>query len=159
MPAHEHVIRPAVARDLVAVSALHRASIRALCAATYSGAQIEAWIACLSLDAYAALLSTRRMIVCEADGALAGFGVHDVALGFIHATYVHPDRIGLRIGTELLRDMEANTPDARTLTLHATLNAIRFYEAHGFVRGESLQNRLPSGVDLPCVMLSKPLQL
>jgi hypothetical protein len=57
-----------------------------------------------------------------------------------------------------MRDMEANTPATAPLTPHATASAIRFYLARGDVRGESLQNRFPRGVDLPCAMLRKPLR-
>jgi GNAT superfamily N-acetyltransferase len=150
------MIRSARASDAEAICAVHHASIRALCSAAYTEQQLGAWLACLEPPVYRALLSTRRMIVFEQDGGLLGFGAHDPALGFVHATYVSPTTARQGVGTSLLRDMEIYT-EASVLQLHATLNAVAFYEARGYRRGELASNRLPSGVELPCVCMSKPL--
>lgn len=149
------MIRLATPQDVPELGALHHDSIRTLCGRAYTPEQIEAWIACLTPAAYKMMLASQRVVVAEQDGQLVGFGAHDPQQGFIHATYVKPGQTLQRIGTQLLRDMEKQTPTALSLHLHATLNAVGFYEKYGFARGELGGNTLPSGVELPCIHMTK----
>lgn len=149
------MIRPATPQDITELGKLHHASIRALCGRAYAPEQIEAWVATLTPEAYRLMLAMQRVVVAEREGELVGFGAHDPAQGFIHASYVRPDLAQQRIGTSLLKNMEANTPTALSLHLHATLNAVGFYEKYGFARGELGSNQLQSGVELPCIHMTK----
>jgi ribosomal protein S18 acetylase RimI-like enzyme len=149
------MIRLATPQDIPELGRLHHASIRELCGRAYAPEQIEAWIASLTPEAYRLMLSMQRVVVAEREGQLAGFGSHDPAQGFIHASYVKPELAQQHFGTSLLKDMEAHTPTALPLHLHATLNAVGFYEKYGFARGELGSNQLPSGVELPCIHMMK----
>jgi ribosomal protein S18 acetylase RimI-like enzyme len=50
--------------------------------------------------------------------------------------------------------MDASAPEAR---LNATLNAVAFYRSLGYGNEVPTVNQLPSGIDLPCVAMSKRL--
>ena len=49
---------------------------------------------------------------------------------------------------------DASVAEAR---LNATLNAVEFYRSIGYREGAPSVNRLPSGIELPCVAMRKPL--
>jgi putative acetyltransferase len=54
-------------------------------------------------------------------------------------------------------DAAARASGCTELQLNATLNAVPFYERLGYVSSGRSSNRLPSGVELPCVAMSKSL--
>jgi putative acetyltransferase len=152
-------IRPATPSDLVRVAEIHRDSVLALCSGHYDAAELAEWTSVLRPEAYALLLSLREMYVAEADGELVGFGVLGPADALIHATYVTPGAARRGVGRALIARMEeaARGRGCGELHLNATLNAVSFYERLGYVRGADAKNRLPSGVELPCVQMHKAL--
>ena len=152
-------IRPATPADLDAVAALHRRSILTLCGGHYTPAQLTEWTAVLLPAAYVMLRETRTMLVADDGGALLGFGVVDPAESIINATYVSPEAPRRGVGRRLMAAMEDAARDrgCTRLRLNATRNAVPFYEALGYAREGDATNRLPSGVELPCVAMSRSL--
>ena len=73
------------------------------------------------------------------------------------AVYVHPDHVGVGVGSRLLGALEADARSAgvNKLWLHATLNSVSFYQKHGFVSLGPETNTLPIGVDLPCLRMER----
>jgi putative acetyltransferase len=150
------VIRPATSSDAPSIAELHRASILGLCAREYTSEQLAAWIAALP-ERYEPLVESATVMVMEDDGVVVGFGVCSPQQGLINATYVSPGATGRSIGRRLMTAMEAaiGARGAREIRLNATLNAVGFYESLGYTsEGESV-NRLPTGIELPCVAMSK----
>jgi len=147
--------------DLAAIAVMHVASISQLCVDHYTAEQLTTWTAGLRarVDAYAALLTSRAMFVARrADSApLLGFGVIDAERGFIHATYVGPDVARRGVGRCLMAAMEelARARGCEELQLHATLNAVPFYERLGYRHLGAANNRLPNGSELPCALMCK----
>jgi N-acetylglutamate synthase-like GNAT family acetyltransferase len=81
----------------------------------------------------------------------------DPAEALINATCVRPDAARRGIGRTLVAVMEAaaRASGATEVRLNATLNAVGFYETLGYSRAGDASNRLPSGVELPCVVMIK----
>ncbi|GAA0192084.1 GNAT family N-acetyltransferase [Halobaculum roseum] len=77
---------------------------------------------------FGTLIPSRRDYL--ADGPGAG------PPGTVEAVYVHPDRAGEGVGTALLADLERAAGDRGlgALGMHASLNAVGFYERHGYTR-------------------------
>jgi GNAT superfamily N-acetyltransferase len=80
-------------------------------------------------------------------------------IGLINATYVAPSTTRRGVGRTLMNAMEALLLDASAseARLNATLNAVAFYRSLGYRNDIPTLNRLASGIDLPCVAMSKPL--
>ena len=152
-------IRPATSRDMTDIAMVHRSSIEVTCAGAYTRDQIASWLSALHDDAYPMLLATHEIFVADAGGSVEGFGVYDRARSFINATYVTPTRARHGIGTALVAAMEASAraSGAKAIDLHATRNAVTFYERIGYERRGDTVNRLPTGVELPCVAMTKRL--
>jgi putative acetyltransferase len=156
------VIRPAVLDDRPAIRDLHAASIRRLCSKSYSPAQIERWAGFLSADRYTAVITDeqRRFVVAEMGGRIVGFGQFHPAAAEIEAVYVDPEHAGSGVGSALLRHLErlGRESSLRSLHLTATLNAVPFYEHHGFqvIGHEELGH--PSGAILECAAMTKALE-
>jgi GNAT superfamily N-acetyltransferase len=153
------MIRRAKPADAGVLASLHRASITELCAAAYSDEQLAAWTATLEPAMYEALMGTRDVLVAVENDTLVGLGVCDPSESLVNATYVAPHAVRRGIGTGLMVAMEgrlvaAGVGEAR---LNATLNAVPFYEALGYSAAGRTTNRLPSGVELPCMVMTKRL--
>jgi GNAT superfamily N-acetyltransferase len=157
---HSFAIRHATPADSAAIFELHVASIRAHCTGHYTPEQIEAWIAPKRPENYArAMNDGEAMFVAEsAMGALAGFG--SIQGDEVHAVYVAPGRAGGGIGSALLGELEAHARRAgvRVIRLRSSINAVGFYERHGYRRpGDGGGGFRAAGVEIPCIALSKEL--
>ncbi len=152
-------IRRATQEDLPKIAAVHRASILGLCTQHYSVFQLTQWTDALRPEGYAALLGRREFLVAEQDGELYGFGVLDLDGSLINAIYVSPNAVRRGVGRRLLESMEtiARQQGATRLQLSSTLNAVPFYERFGYLQQGAGTNRLPTGVELPCILMSKDL--
>ena len=154
-------IRRATLDDRIAIHAVHAASIRRLCTGHYSADQLRRWAGFLTPEHYTAVIgdSNRHFVVAEIDGRIAGFGQLHPRTAEIEAVYVDPGHARAGVGSAILRHLErvALKESLRSLRLTATLNAIPFYERHGFrVTGHG-EHRHPSGVTLRCATMTKPL--
>jgi putative acetyltransferase len=153
-------IRPARDTDRPGICTVHVRAICETCSRSYSPEQIGAWAGLLSPDSYTAVLASRVMIVATDGGAVVGFGQLDPDTGEVDAVYVHPERQGEGIGRMLLSDLEeqARGRGIATLQLSATLNAVDFYERAGYTQHHAAVHRLPTGVELQCIRMSKQMR-
>lgn len=142
-------IRAAEPTDADAVRRVHRASIEGLGPEAYDSEQVEAWASgCESAD-YASTIADDdvRFVVAERDGDIVGFGSlrlerladESTADAEITGVYVHPSVAREGVGTALLADLEreARERGRRLLGLSASLNAVPFYDHHGYERVET----------------------
>ncbi|WP_435063108.1 GNAT family N-acetyltransferase [Halobaculum sp. EA56] len=150
-------VREATPGDAAAVCRVHEASIRGLGPRAYDAEQVDAWAGDRSPGDYDHLGDGDAYnIVAEVDGAVVGFGTlvpeppdylseppaalelpdGSGTVGAVEAVYVDPDRAGEGLGSALLADLEreARERGLRALGLHASLNAVGFYERHGYER-------------------------
>lgn len=138
--------------------AVHKASVRGICAADYTPDEIEAWVGGLRPEGYAASMEAgQAMWVGLVDGRVRGFASLDG--GEIAALYVHPEAARSGVGTRLLRAVEraAGRQGIRTLRLTSTLTALRFYQAKGYTVVDTVAFRLRGGVAIRAVEMVKEL--
>lgn len=102
----------------------------------------------------------RYAVVAEADDGIAGFAVVHTDDGYLSGIFVDPDYTGRGIGTELLKDVEdeLRAVGVNKLTTYAALNAVGFYEACGFCRGEQVDAGTDDGPEIPAITMEKTIQ-
>jgi len=154
-------IRRATDHDRQGIWNVHVRAISEVCSRSYSDKQITSWAGLLSPDSYVAVVRDRFLVVAEDSAGIIGFGQLNQASGEVEAVYVLPERQREGIGGALLRSLEdaAHSAGLKKLQLSATLNSVPFYRRAGYVEEGSTEHRLPSGVELPCVRMSKELML
>lgn len=152
-------LRPALPLDIDALWALRTVAVRVSCATHYAPEQITVWTASPVPDAYAAMLAAGGGIVAMQDEAIAGYAMLDVDKHEIDAVFVDPTHAGLGIGKRLLAALEqlARGRGIARLHLSASLNAVPFYRAAGFVALREEAYAHPSGISLASVAMEKAL--
>ena len=153
------LIRPARMTDTEKIAATHRASIRVLCAEFYPAPDVDGWIVIIVPDIYENAIKEKIMIVAEEEDGILGLGILDLGHREIGAIYIHPQAKGRGIGSCLLSALEARAmhDNAERLTLCSTINALGFYQHHGYVREDKTFHELPNGVRLECIRMHKAL--
>ena len=154
------MIRRATAEDAVSILRVHMASIRGLACGEYSAEQVEAWCGDRQPGSYLGPLAEQFVVLAEVQGEVAGFAQLSVARASVEAVYVHPGFARQGIGTQLLRALEAQARacGVRELALQASLNAVPFYAAAGYVPGLAGRHVVGGGVAIPCQGMSRALE-
>lgn len=152
-------IRRATPEDANAIYAVHTTSIRGLCRDHYSSDQIAAWTSAPSPGRYLEGMRLFQFLVAEQSEQLLGFCILSVASAEINALYVSPSSARMGVGRALYEAAEsiAVGAGATQLTLKATLNAVPFYEHCGLTAVGGIFHSLPSGQQLSCIHMVKPL--
>jgi|SRR5262245_4134958 len=129
-------VRRAVTADAAILCDLHKASVRALCAGSYTAAQIEAWLAPRSADDYRHAMTAGGEIMFAAMYADRVVGFASTKGAELRGLYVEP-KLGRGAGGVLLAAAEKHARKAGNKVLHlqATPNAVAFYRKHGYMRG------------------------
>lgn len=145
--------------DTERIAVTHRASIKALCSECYTVQDIVGWIALLSSDIYENAIKEKVMIVAEDKDEILGLGILDLERKEIGAIYIHPKVKGTGVGGCLLYELEARAlkDSVDRLTLCSTINALGFYQHHGYINEGKGFHELPNGVRLECVRMHKTL--
>lgn len=153
------LIRPAMAADAEQIAAVHASAIRDVCGQEYEPSQIQAWLSGKTHQGYLRAIAERQVFVALRDDRVLGFGEIDPRTGEIFAVYVRPDCLRQGLGGALLQTLESCAAEhaLRRLHLHATLNAIPFYEAHGFVLDAMTSYPLGPDTSLACASMHKPI--
>jgi putative acetyltransferase len=125
-------IRRATESDRPAIARVHIDSIRGLTHTHYSPAQIDAWSAGKSPEKYP--LAAHEFYVAVIEGGVVGFAELIPQSGEVRAVYVAPEAARRGVGTRLLTTVvaSARAHGVSQLKLGASLNAVPFYERHGF---------------------------
>ena len=147
-------IRRATASDAPRIHELHIASVRTLCAPAYAPSILEGWLANRSPNGYLRAIASGGLFVAEAAGQILGFC--EGAAGEVRAVFVAPRWAGRGVGTALLSQALAfaMAGASRAVRLESTLNAVGFYERHGFQRvAQSTVRR--NDVDVPIVVMEE----
>ncbi|HEY0787257.1 MAG TPA: GNAT family N-acetyltransferase [Thermoanaerobaculia bacterium] len=150
-------IRPATIDDAPSIYRVHTAAIRQICSGSYAPEEIADWSGALAAERYVDAMGQCDFEVAELDGTLAAFSVLDIPHAELHALYVAPEHGRRGIGRALLARAEANAAARGISDLHlkATLNAVTFYEANGWIAVGPSTHPLPSGRILACVLMTK----
>ena len=152
-------LRPALPFDIDALWALRTVAVRVGCATHYAQEQITVWTASPVPPAYAAMLAAGGGIVAMQGEAMAGYAMLDVDKHEVDAVFVDPAHAGLGIGKRLLAALEqlARGRGIARLHLSASLNAVPFYRAAGFISLREEAYAHPSGISLASVAMEKLL--
>ena len=152
-------LRPALPLDIEALWALRTVAVRVSCAMHYAPEQITAWTASPVPNSYAAMLAAGGGIVALQGDIIAGYAMLDADKQEVDALFVDPARAGLGIGKRLLAALEqlARGRGIARLHLSASLNAVPFYRAAGFVALREEAYTHPSGISLASVAMEKVL--
>ena len=145
-------IRSAKPVDAPTLHELHTASVRTLCAPHYDPHVIDGWLSNRTPAGYLPVIDAGRVIVAIVEDEIAGFG--EAIPGEIRAIYVRPAYARRGVGSALLRRcLDMARPDQPgSIRLEATLNAVSFYERHGFSQIERIT--LPrNAVEIPVVVM------
>lgn len=152
-------LRPALPLDIDALWALRTVAVRISCATHYSAEQVAVWAASPVPAGYADLLAAGGGIVAVHDGVIAGYAMLDLDKHEVDAVFVDPGKGGLGIGKRLLAALEGLAREHGIARLHlsASLNAVPFYRAAGFVALREEAYAHPSGIMLASVAMEKVL--
>jgi GNAT superfamily N-acetyltransferase len=156
-----------VARDLdvSAIAAAHIDSIQSIGPRFYPADVVRDWGSMIAAAMYLnAMARGEVLFIAVASGRadeVLGFSAHHVADGQ-HGVAVYVRGIAARrgIGSALLRSAEssASAAGARSVQLDASLAAVDFYRANGFVETGRGTHRLVSGGVMACVFMRKDLK-
>jgi len=155
----EALIRSAVASDAEEIAAVHVSAIRDVCGQVYDPRQIHAWISGKTQQGYLRAIAEHRVFVALRDERVVGFSELDPKTGEVFDDYVRHDCLRQGLGGHLLQTLEICAAEhaLERLHLHATLNAIPFYEAHGFVLDVMTSFPLSPDTSLACARMHKQL--
>lgn len=162
--AHAVDVRPAVREDAEAILTVHYAAVHGTASADYDVDICRSWsppVDAERVDAYHRNAAADGMLamVAVVHGRVVGFAAIVPAESELQAVYVAPD-VGRRgIGARLLHAVEslARELGVRELHLDASLNAERFYAAHGYTSEGRAEHTLRSGVRMACMPMRKAL--
>ena len=154
------VIRPAEISDTEKITATHKASIEVICSSFYNSQSVTGWVGILSPAIYEDAIEHKVFILAEESEEILGFGILDLAQGEIGAIYIHPKAKGKGYGRKLLLEMESISlkNNVSQLALCSTINALGFYQHHGYITTNKTFHELPNGIKLECVKMSKILK-
>jgi GNAT superfamily N-acetyltransferase len=100
-----------------------------------------------------------RGYVATIGDTVVGTGMIDLESGQIDMIFVQPSHMGRRIGVEIMSYLESLAAAAglAQMQLDATLNAVSFYRACGFVGDVVAKYESPRGISLDCIPMVKDL--
>ena len=152
-------IRDANLTDIPEIHRMHKASIKELCASSYSPEIIEAWASNPNMDRYSKILGPGFMcLVATKQDVVCGFGSIDINKSLLASLFIHPDYAGTGVGALLLHALEeaAVAQGLSSLSIESSLNALRFYEKHGYETQKTGKTRFSTGLELDCAYMQKP---
>lgn len=161
-------VREAVPEDGEAIRGVHLSSITELGGQSYDQDQVEAWAHDRDPDEYPIESRKTYFLVAEQDGEILGFGymkpeadeyLESAVDGEVTAIYVHPSTCRQGVGTQLYTELEAEArrQGIKSLGLWASLNAVPFYEAHGYQRVTDHVHELHDGIEVTVVEMLKSI--
>jgi len=127
------LIREAELADAEALFETHQDSVQNLCAGAYSEAHLAVWFDGRSPEIYRPAIEAHQIWLAEQHGRVLGF------VGFVPGEvtilFVRKEAAGLGLGKHLfaLGVAKAESGFPGPLTVVATQNSQRFYQAHGFL--------------------------
>jgi GNAT superfamily N-acetyltransferase len=151
--------RRALPDDAVAIYDVHMSAIAKICASEYSNDEIAGWTAGKTSAGYLAPIAVNDFFVSTLETRVVGFSEFNPESHEIQAVYVHPDYLRRGIGLMLLRRAEeaARSRTVSSVHLHATLNAVSFYQSSGYSFERFTTLPMRGGTLLRCAFMQKTL--
>ena len=152
--------------DAAAILETQRSAIRQTAASAYSPAIIDEWAPAVivreRVDTFRRWIERGEeliVVAMEPAGEIIGFGSIVPANSELRAVYVDAAYGGQGVGRALLARLEELARDAGVaeLRMDASINAVPFYEANGFISLERGEHVMSSGGRMACVRMRKAL--
>lgn len=167
-------IRKAVEKDKDDIYRVHTKAIQKTCSSHYSPHEVEVWVKRQNPGRYLEFLRQGDIVIAEdQDERVLGFGhaIPDTILKQemeeqgksraiqIKGLFVDPEHHRKGAGRSLMNHLEKTASElgAKSLTVHATLNAVEFYRKCGFDPLEFVEHRVSDEVRLQCRKMIKKL--
>lgn len=140
-------IRQATLADAPEIARVHESSVRGLGRTHHTPEEIETWVGSIAPERYLQSIDEQYVVVAVEQGEIVGWGQLNAEKSEIVAVYVTPRRAGAGMGGALLTHLEevASNHGCGTLSLWSSLNAVRFYQRHGYQVMEHSINNLSDG--------------
>ncbi|ATN12237.1 GNAT family N-acetyltransferase [Pseudomonas sp. FDAARGOS_380] len=153
-------IKRATPDDAERAFEIRREAILGQCIGAYSAEQMALWTRGRASDGYGALME-KQFYMGWFNGEPVATGMLDLANHELGALFVLPVFSGRGFGKAMLAHLEhvAQQQAIEQVVLDATLNAVSFYRACGYVGDEQAVYRSPSGLVLACVPMVKRLRV
>jgi ribosomal protein S18 acetylase RimI-like enzyme len=161
-------IRSALAGDALAILEAQRSAVRGGAASdAYRQEIIDHWaperIAPQRIEAFARSIERREAVVLVAEdeaGRILGFGSIVPGNCELRALYVRAEHGRCGVGRAILSRLEALAREAglEELRLDASVNAVPFYRAQGYIALERGEHVLKSGARMDCVRMRKAMR-
>jgi putative acetyltransferase len=160
--------RPGRPDDALAILAAHRSAVRQSAASAYGPTIIDEWapavIVTERVETFQRWIERgEELIVVATDsaGEVIGFGSIVPTNSELRAVYVDAAYGGQGVGRALLARLEELARDAglTELRMDASINAVPFYEANGFISLEPGVHIMSTGARMACVRMRKVLRL
>ena len=161
----DFVIRQATSADASGIAAAHLDAIHAIGSRFYPDEVVAAWGANIGPALYVNAMASGEVFfiavgAIDDNPAVLGFATHRVDDN-VHGTAVYVRGAAARrgLGSALVRLAEAHAREAGagSIQIHASLAAVDFYTAHGFVETGRGEFRLRSGARMASVSMRKDL--
>ena len=152
-------IRSAVAGELEQLREVRNLSAQAGCHAVYSSEQLLAWLKRPLPEKLLLLVNNGFVLVAEVQQAIVGYAALDPKSNEVEAVFVLPSFAGRGIGQALLNALESRALSLNIKNLHlsASLNAVSFYRAAGYISSTRAEFPLEHGLALECENMAKSL--
>lgn len=161
-------VREAETSDIDCICSVNRESITELADQSYDADQISAWANAVDPELYPVDSGDTYFLVAEEGEQIIGIGwmttepddyFHAPVDSEITGVYVAPDAVGRGVGTRLYNKLErfATERNVASLGLWASLNAISFYEKHGYERVTDQTLEYQDEIELPVLEMQKQL--
>lgn len=153
--------------DALGILEAQRSAIRQTAASAYSPSIIDQWAPVVivpeRVEAFQRwIVRGEELIVVatEPAGQIIGFGSIVASNSELRAVYVAAAYGGQGVGRALLARLEELARDAglTELRMDASINAVPFYEANGFISLERAEHVMSSGGRMACVRMRKALR-
>jgi putative acetyltransferase len=160
-------LRPGRPDDALPILEAQRSAIRRTAASAYSPAIIDEWSPAVivreRVETFQRWIERGEEVIVvamEPAGQIIGFGSIVPVNSELRAVYVAAAYGGQGVGRALLTRLEELARDAglAELRMDASINAVRFYEANGFISLERGEHGMPSGRRMACVRMRKTLR-
>jgi len=162
-------VRPARKGDGAAILTVHFRAIHEIACADYPLEILDAWHAPMSetelvlkgenFDRKVENGEKEIVLVAEIGGSIAGFGEMVPAKCELLAIYVNPDFQRRGVGRMILGELEriARQRSFPHLQMDASLTAVAFYLANGYIILERSFHTLWNGTKMACVKMKKDM--
>ena len=160
-------LRPGRPDDALAILEAHRSAIRQTAVSAYSPAIIDEWAPVVivreRVETFQRWIDRGEELIVVAVGSagqIIGFGSIVPANSELRAVYVDGGYGRQGVGRALLTRLEelARSAGLAELRMDASINAVPFYEANGFISVERGEHPMPSGRRMACVRMRKDLR-